>query len=60
MSLAARLGLISHLLDTANTFIRLNLDKSNYIKILEGLQDFNPDTKEDIILKLIKFLYRLH
>ena len=60
MSLAARLGLISHLLDTANTFIRLNLDKPNYMKIPEGLQDFDPDIKEDVILKLIKSLYRLH
>ena len=60
MSLTAKLGFISYLLDTVNIFIRLNLDKSNYIEILEGLQDFNSDIKEDVILKLIRSLYRLY
>ena len=60
MSLAARLGFISHLLDAANIFVRLNLDKPNCMEILEGLQDFNSDIKEDVILKLIRSLYRLY
>ena len=60
VSLIARLDLISYLLDAVNTFIRLDLDKSNYIKILEKLQDFNLNIKEDVILKLIKFLYKLY
>ena len=60
MSLTARLGFISHLLDAANTFVGLDLDKSNYIEISEGLQDFNSDIKEDVILKLIRSLYRLY
>ena len=60
VSLIARLDLISYLLDAVNTFIRLDLSKSNLIKILEKLQDFNLNIKEDVILKLIKFLYKLY
>ena len=59
MSLTARLGLISHLLDAANAFIESDLDKPNCMEILEGLQDFDPDAKGDVILKLMKSLYRL-
>ena len=48
------------MLDISNVFISLDLDKLNYMKILEGLQDFDPDTIEGMILELRKSLYNLH
>ena len=48
------------MLDASNTFVGLDLDKLNCMKIPEGLQDFDPDATEDIILELRKSLYSLH
>ena len=57
--MAVRYGLLAHMLDASNAFIGLDLDKPNYMEIPEGLQDFNPDATEDMILELRKSLYSL-
>ena len=48
------------MLDVSNTFIGSDLDKPNCMEILEGLQDFDPDATEGIVLELRKSLYSLH
>ena len=48
------------MLDVSNTFIGSDLDKPNCMEILEGLQDFDPDVMEDMVLELRKSLYGLH
>ena len=58
--MAARYGLLAHMLDASNTFIGSDLDKLNCMEILEGLQDFNPDATEGMVLELRKSLYGLH
>ena len=59
MALAARYGLLAHMLDVSNAFISSDLDKLNCMEILEGLQDFDPEVREGMILELRKSLYRL-
>ena len=58
--MAVRYGLLAHMLDASNAFVGSDLDKPNYMEILEGLQDFDPDATEDMILELRKSLYSLH
>ena len=60
IALAARYGFLAHILDVSNAFVGLDLDKLNYMEILEGLQDFDPDVNKGIILELRKSLYSLH
>ena len=60
IALAARYGLLAHMLDASNTFVGSDLDKPNCMEILEGLQDFNPDATEGMVLELRKSLYGLH
>ena len=60
VALAARYGLIAHILDASNVFVGLDLDKSNCMEIPEGLQDFGPDAQnEGMVLELRKSLYGL-
>ena len=47
------------MLDASNTFVGLDLDKLNCMKIPEGLQDFDPDAREGMVLELKKSLYGL-
>ena len=58
--MAARYGLLAHMLDASNAFVGSDLDKPNCMKILEGLQDFDPDAMEGMVLELRKSLYGLH
>ena len=60
IALAARYGLLAHMLDASNTFVGLDLDKLNCMEILEGLQDFDPDVTEGMVLELRKSLYGLY
>ena len=60
IALAARYRLLAHILDAFNAFVGLDLDKPNCMEILEGLQDFDPDVMEGIVLELRKSLYSLH
>ena len=48
------------MLDASNAFVGSDLDKPNCMKILEGLQDFDPDAMEGMVLELRKSLYGLH
>ena len=48
------------MLDVSNAFVGLDLDKPNCMEILEGLQDFDPDVTEGMVLELRKSLYGLH
>ena len=48
------------MLDASNAFVGSDLDKPNCMKILEGLQDFDPDVMEGMVLELRKSLYGLH
>ena len=48
------------MLDASNAFVGLDLDKPNCMEILEGLQDFDPDVTEGMVLELRKSLYGLH
>ena len=43
IAIAARYGMVAHMLDALNAFVRSDLDKPNCMKIPEGLQDFDPD-----------------
>lgn len=47
------------MLDASNAFTSLDLDKPNCMEILEGLQDFDPEAREGMILELRKSLYGL-
>ena len=47
------------MLDVSNAFVSLDLDKPNCMEILEGLQDFDPDVTEGMVLELRKSLYGL-
>ena len=58
--MAVRYGLLAHMLDVSNAFVSLDLDKPNCMEIPEGLQDFDPDATEGMILELRKSLYGLH
>ena len=60
IALAVRYGLLAHMLDVSNAFAGLDLDKPNCMEILEGLQDFDPDVMEGMVLELRKSLYGLH
>ena len=60
IALAARYGLLAHMLDASNAFVGLDLDKPNCMEIPEGLQDFDPEAREGMILELRKSLYGLH
>ena len=57
--MAARYGLLAHMLDVSNAFVSSDLDKLNCMEILEGLQDFDPDATEGMVLELRKSLYGL-
>lgn len=57
--MTVRYGLLAHMLDVSNAFVGLDLDKPNCIEILEGLQDFDPDMMEGMVLELRKSLYSL-
>jgi hypothetical protein len=59
-AIAARYGLIAHLMDALNAFAGSKLDKPNCMEIPEGLQDFDPDAKGGMVLKLLMSLYGLH
>ena len=59
VALAAQYGLTAHVLDTSNAFVGSDLDKPNCIEIPEGLQDFDPEAREGMILELRKSLYGL-
>lgn len=59
LSLAARFGLLAHMLDASNVFASSDLDKPNCMEIPEGLQDFDPEAREGMILELRKSLYGL-
>ena len=59
MAIAARYGMVAHMLDASNTFVRSELDKPNCMEIPEGLQDFDPDASNGMILELKKSLYGL-
>ena len=48
------------MLDASNAFVGSDLDKPNCMEILEGLQDFDPDATEGMVLELRKSLYGLH
>ena len=58
--LAVRYGLLAHMLDASNAFVSSDLDKPNCMEILEGLQDFDPNMREGMVLELMKSLYGLH
>ena len=60
-AIAARSGMVAHLLDASNAFVGSNLDKPNFMEIPEGLQDFDSDadTKGGMVLELKKSLYGL-
>ena len=60
VALAARYRLLAHMLDATNAFVGLDLDKLNCMEIPEGLQDFDPEVREGIILELRKSLYGLY
>ena len=59
IALAARYGLLAHMLDASNAFVGSDLDKPNCMEIPEGLQDFDPDATEGMVLELRKSLYGL-
>ena len=59
IALAARYGLLAHMLDASNAFVSSDLDKPNCMEIPEGLQDFDPDVTEGMVLELRKSLYSL-
>ena len=59
VALAARYGLLAHMLDASNAFAGSDLDKPNCMEIPEGLQDFDPDAREGMVLELLKSLYGL-
>jgi len=58
-AIAARYGLIAHVMDALSAFAGSRLDKPNCMEIPEGLQDFDPDAKEGMVLKLLMSLYGL-
>ena len=60
IALAVRFGLLAHMLDASNAFVSSDLDKPNCMEIPEGLQDFDPDAMEGMVLELRKSLYGLH
>ena len=60
VALAVRYGLLAHMLDASNIFVSSDLDKPNCMEIPEGLQDFDPDAIEGMVLELRKSLYGLH
>ena len=60
IALAARYRLLAYMLDASNAFVSSDLDKPNCMEILEGLQDFDPDATEGMVLELRKSLYGLH
>ena len=60
IALAVRYGLLAHMLDVSNAFAGSDLDKPNCMEIPEGLQDFDPDVTEGMVLELRKSLYGLH
>ena len=60
VALAVRYGLLAHMLDASNIFVSSDLDKPNCMEIPEGLQDFDPDATEGMVLELRKSLYGLH
>ena len=47
------------MLDASNAFVGSDLDKPNCMEIPEGLQDFDPDAMEGMVLELRKSLYGL-
>ena len=59
IAVAARYGLLAHVLDAANAFAGSDLDKPNCMEIPEGLQDFDPEARAGMILELRKSLYGL-
>lgn len=59
VAIAARNGLIAHMLDASNAFVGSDLDKPNCMEIPEGLQDFDPEAGQGMVLELMKSLYGL-
>ena len=60
VAMAARCGLIAHILDAMNAFAGSDLDKPNCMEIPEGLQDFDPEADQGgMVLELMKSLYGL-
>ena len=61
VAIAARLGLLAHMLDANNAFAGSDLDKPNCMEIPEGLQDFDPEvtSTRGLVLELKKSLYGL-
>lgn len=59
-SLAARCGMTANMLDASSTFDGSDLDNPNYIKIPEGLQNFDLDARANgVVLESKKSLYGL-
>ncbi|EYE90608.1 uncharacterized protein EURHEDRAFT_510308 [Aspergillus ruber CBS 135680] len=60
VAMAARYGLVAHVLDASNAFVGSDLDKPNCMEIPEGLQDFDPEAGQGgMVLELMKSLYGL-
>jgi transposase InsO family protein len=60
VAMAARYGLVAHVLDASNAFVGSDLDKPNCMEIPEGLQDFDPEAGQGgMVLELTKSLYGL-
>ena len=58
-AIAAKGGMVAHLLDALSAFVGSDLDKPNCMEIPEGLQDFDPDAKGGMVLELKESLYGL-
>ena len=59
IAIAVQHGMVAHLLDTYNAFVRSKMDKPNCMEIPEGLQEFDANAKLGMILELRKSLYGL-
>ena len=46
-------------MDASNAFVGSDLDIPNYISMPEGVDEFETDTEDDIVLELLKSLYGL-
>ena len=58
-AMTAQYGLWIHHMDASNTFVGSDLDIPNYISMPEGVDEFETDTEDDIVLELLKSLYGL-
>lgn len=52
-AMAARHGMVAHVLDA---FVGSDIDKPNYMGILEGLQDFNPEARANSVVLELEIL----